>query len=152
MRAEDVLSSDTTFLWMSWNQRGSRPSREAEIIRDRATQGCLWIFYEVKFIGFLFSILSHLTWLMSSTELSAGALPEYQPSLYVIHSPEGGSTSDATSDHTRTQSIVNTGISTSDNRKGNDQKTSVSSVKAVREKGTSKNRAISTPRPLQIFT
>ena len=89
---------------------------------------------------------------MSSTELSAGALPEYQPSLYVIHSPEGGSTSDATSEHTQSQSIVNTGISTSDNRKGNDQKTSVSSVKAVREKGTSKNRAISTPRPLQNFT
>ena len=87
---------------------------------------------------------------MSSTELSAGALPEYQPSLYVIHSPEGGSASDATSEHTQSQSIVNTGISTSDNRKGNDQKVSVSSVKAVREKGTSKNRAISTPRPLQI--
>ena len=86
---------------------------------------------------------------MSSTELSAGALPEYQPSLYVIHSPEGGSTSDATSEHTQSQSIVNTGISTSDNRKGNDGKKSVSSSAAVREKGTSKNRAISTPRPLQ---
>ena len=88
---------------------------------------------------------------MSSTELSAGALPEYQPSLYVIHSPEGGSASDATSEHTQSQSIVNTGISTSDNRKGNDEKKSVSSVKAVREKGTSKNRAISTPRPLQFI-
>ena len=60
MRAEDVLSSGATFIRMSWNQRGSRSSGEAEIIRDRATQGCLRIFYEVKFIGFLFSILSHL--------------------------------------------------------------------------------------------
>ena len=41
MRAEDVPSSGATFIRMSWNQKGSRSSREAEIIRDRATQGCL---------------------------------------------------------------------------------------------------------------
>ena len=86
---------------------------------------------------------------MSSSELSAGTPSEYQPSLYVIHSPEGGSTSDVTSEHTQSQSITDTGISTADNRKGNDEKKSVSSATAVREKGTSRNRAISTPRPLQ---
>ena len=85
---------------------------------------------------------------MSSFELDAGTVSECQPSLFVIHSPEGGSTSDVTSEHTQSQSRIETSISTADNRKGNDEKKSVSSVKAVREKGTSKNRAISTPRPL----
>ena len=84
---------------------------------------------------------------MSSSELNAGTPSEYQPSLYVIHSPEGGSISDVTSEHTRSQ--IETSISTADNRKGNDEKKSVSSVKAISAKGTSKNRAISTPRPLQ---
>ena len=88
---------------------------------------------------------------MSSSELNAGTPSEYQPSLYVIHSPEGGSISDVTSEHTRSQSITNTGISTADNRKGNDEMKSGSSVTAVREKGSSKNRAISTPRPLQFI-
>ena len=86
---------------------------------------------------------------MSSSELSAGTLSEYQPSMHVIHSPESGSSSDVTSEHTQSQSVVNTGISTSDNRRGNDEKKSGSSAKAIGEKGTAKNRAISTPRPLQ---
>ena len=85
---------------------------------------------------------------MSSFELDAGTVSECQPSLFAIHSPEGESTSDVTSEHTR--SLIETSISTADNREGNDEKKSVSSVKAVREKGTSKNRAISTPRPLQF--
>ena len=88
---------------------------------------------------------------MSSTELSAGAVPEYQPGLYVIHSPEGGSTSDVTSEHTQSLSQIETSISTADNRKGNDEKKSGSSARAVREKGSAKNRAISTPRPLQFI-
>ena len=86
---------------------------------------------------------------MSSFELDAGTVSECQPSLFAIHSPEGESTSDVTSEHTR--SLIETSISTADNREGNDEKKSVSSVKAVREKGTSKNRAISTPRPLQFI-
>ena len=88
---------------------------------------------------------------MSSFELDAGTVSECQPSLFAIHSPEGGSTSDVTSEHTQSLSQIETSISTADNRKGNDEKKSVSSVKAVREKGTSKNRAISTPRPLQFI-
>ena len=88
---------------------------------------------------------------MPSFELNAGTRSECQPSLYAIHSPEGESTSDVASDHVQSQSKAEASISTVDNRKGNDEKKSVSSVTAVREKGTSRNRAISTPRPLQKF-
>ena len=87
---------------------------------------------------------------MSSFELDAGTVSECQPSLFAIHSPEGGSTSDVTSEHTRSLSQIGTSISTADNRKGNDEKKSESSARAVREKGMSKNRAISTPRPLHF--
>ena len=86
---------------------------------------------------------------MSSSEPNAGTVSECRPSLFAIHSPEGGSTSDVTSEHTQSLSLIETSISTADNRKGNDEKKSVSSVKTVGAKGTSKNRAISTPRPLQ---
>ena len=57
-----------------------------------------------------------------------------------------GSVADSTSEHSQSQSKNITDISTADNRKGNDEKKSGSSARAVREKGTSKNRAISTPR------
>ena len=120
--------------------------RSYEIVR---LKGVCEYFWWGEYHWLLFSILSHRIWLMSSSELNAGTPSEYQPSLYVIHSPEGGSISDVTSEHTRSQSITNTGISTADNRKGNDEMKSGSSVTAVREKGSSKNRAISTPRPLQ---
>ena len=86
---------------------------------------------------------------MSSSEPNAGTVSECRPSLFAIHSPEGGSTSDVTSEHTR--SLIETSISTADNRKGNDEKKSGSSARAVREKGSAKNRAISTPRPLHII-
>ena len=85
----------------------------------------------------------------SSLVPNAGTVSECRPSLFAIHSPEGGSTSDVTSEHTQSLSQIETSISTADNRKGNDEKKSGSSARAIREKGTSKNRAISTPSPLQ---
>ena len=86
---------------------------------------------------------------MSSSESNAGTASECRPELFVLHSPVDGSVADSTSEHSQSQSKNITDISTADNRKGNDEKKSVSSVKAISAKGTSKNRAISTPRPLQ---
>ena len=125
-----------------WKRLGYFGSRER--IRNLTTQGCFIVIF-MWWIGW--HLFPHWLWFMSSSEPNAGTVSECRPSLFAIHSPEGGSASDVTSEHTR--SLIETSISTADNRKGNDEKKSVSSVKAVREKGTSKNRAISTPRPLQ---
>ena len=86
---------------------------------------------------------------MSSSESNAGTASECRPELFVLHSPVDGSVADSTSEHSQSQSKNITDISTADNRKGNDEKKSGSSARAVREKGSAKNRAISTPRPLQ---
>ena len=86
---------------------------------------------------------------MLSSEENAGTVSECLPEMFVVHSPVDGSITDETSEHSQSQSKNVTVISTSDDRKGNDEKKSGSSARAVREKGSAKNRAISTPRPLQ---
>ena len=87
---------------------------------------------------------------MSSSESNAGTAYECRPEMFVVHSPVDGSVTDETSEHSQSQSKNITVISTANDRKGNDGKNSGSSARAIREKGTSKNRAISTPRPLQF--
>ena len=86
---------------------------------------------------------------MLSSEENAGTVSECLPEMFVVHSPVDGSITDEMSEHSQSQSKNVTVISTSDDRKGNDEKKSGSSARAVREKGSAKNRAISTPRPLQ---
>ena len=86
---------------------------------------------------------------MSSSESNAGTAYECRPEMFVVHSPVDGSVTDETSEHSQSQSKNVTDISTADDRKGNDEKKSGSSARAVREEGSAKNRAISTPRPLQ---
>ena len=88
---------------------------------------------------------------MLSSEENAGTVSECLPEMFVVHSPVDGSITDETSEHSQSQSKNVTVISTSDDRKGNDEKKSGSSARAVREKGSAKNRAISTPRPLLKF-
>ena len=85
---------------------------------------------------------------MLSSEENAGTESECLPEMFVVHSPVDGSITDETSEHSQSQSKNVTDISTADDRKGNDEKKSGSSARAVREKGSAKNRAISTPRPL----
>ena len=88
---------------------------------------------------------------MSLSAENAGTKSESLPELYVVHSPVDGSITDETSEHSQPQSKNVTNISTADGRKGNDEMKSGSSARAIREKGTSKDRAISTPRPLQFI-
>ena len=87
---------------------------------------------------------------MSLSAENAGTVSECLPELFVVHSPVDGSITDETSEHSQPQSKNINDISTADGRKGNDEMKSGSSARAIREKGTSKDRAISTPRPLQI--
>ena len=79
---------------------------------------------------------------MLSSEENAGTVSECLPEMFVVHSPVDGSITDETSEHSQSQSKNVTVISTSDDRKGNDEKKSGSSARAVRETRIIREREI----------